>query len=113
MILPAHSRPGRDVIADAVFARQADREAIERAAAAAGVPFVGLWLDAPEDVLLARAACRRRDPSDADAGVIRSQLIQETGPILWHRVDASRAAENVLQYAIGVLNDRLKPLSPS
>jgi len=107
------ARGGHAVIADAVFARQADREAIERAAAAAGVPFVGLWLDAPEDVLLARAARRRRDPSDADAGVIQSQLIQETGPILWHRVDASRAAENVLQYAIGVLNDRLKPVSPS
>jgi uncharacterized protein len=106
------ARGGHAVIADAVFVRQPDRESIERAAAAAGVPFVGLWLDAPEPVLLARAARRRRDPSDADAGVIRSQLVQETGPILWQRVDASPAAENVLQYAIGVLNDRLKPVSP-
>ena len=100
-------RGNHTVIADAVFAHQADREAIERVAAAAGAPFVGLWLDAPESVLLARTARRRRDPSDADAAVIRSQLAKDTGPVLWHRVDASLAAEHVLQYAIDVLNDRL------
>jgi len=97
-------RGGHAAIADAVFARQADREAIEGVAAAAGVPFVGLWLDAPESVLIARAARRRLDPSDADAAVIRSQLSQDTGPIVWHRVDASSAPETVLQDAIRILD---------
>ena len=41
-------RAGYAAIADAVFARPADRDAIEQAAAAAGVPFVGIWLDAPQ-----------------------------------------------------------------
>ena len=40
--------PNQDsVIVDAVFARAADRDAIEEVAAAARLPFVGLWLDAP------------------------------------------------------------------
>src|SRR5262245_51506987 len=41
-------RGGHSVIVDAVYARPDDRAAIERVAAAASVPFVGLWLDAPE-----------------------------------------------------------------
>ena len=107
------ARGGHAVIADAVFARHADREAIERAAAVAGVPFIGLWLDAPEPVLIGRSASRRRDPSDADAAVIRNQLAQDMGPMLWHRVDASAAAEQVLQHAAGVLTDCLgdRPVS--
>ena len=101
------ARSGHAAIADAVFARHADREAIESAAAVADVPFVGLWLDAPEAVLINRSASRRRDPSDADAAVIREQLAQDTGPILWRRIDASSAAEQVLQHAAGVLHDCL------
>ena len=49
-------RAGYAAIADAVFARPADRDVIKQAAAAEGVPFVGIWLDAPHDVLVARAA---------------------------------------------------------
>jgi hypothetical protein len=64
-------RGGHSVIENAVYARPADRLVIERAAADASVPFVGLWLDAPESTLIARIDQRRNDPSDADAGVIR------------------------------------------
>ena len=53
---------GQSVVADAVFARNDDRDAIEHAAKSAGVPFVGLWLDAPEDVLAARLAGVTRTP---------------------------------------------------
>ena len=38
-----------------------------RLAATASVPFAGFWLEAPESVLMARAAGRLNDPSDADA----------------------------------------------
>jgi aminoglycoside phosphotransferase family enzyme/predicted kinase len=92
-------RNGHAAIADSVFARRADRDAIEQVAAAAGVPFVGLWLDAPESVLIERVRQRSGDPSDADAAVIRTQLSQDTGPIAWHRIDASAAAELVLDHA--------------
>ena len=37
------------------------------------VPFVGIWLEAPESTLVARAEQRRNDASDADADVIRIQ----------------------------------------
>ena len=101
-------RGGHAAIADAVFARPSDREMIERAAAAAGVPFVGLWLDAPESALLARSERRHLDASDADADVIRSQIAQGTGPISWNRFDASSFPEDVLQKVILVLGERLK-----
>jgi len=90
-------RSGHAAIVDAVFARPSDREALEHMAANASVPFVGLWLEAPEDVLIERSRQRRRDPSDADASVIRLQRARDPGIIRWHRVDASLAADVVLQ----------------
>ena len=41
-------RAGHSVVVDAVYARAADRRVIEQVAEAASVPFIGLWLDAPE-----------------------------------------------------------------
>jgi predicted kinase len=101
-------RGGHAAIADAVFARPSDREAIERAAVTAGVPFVGLWLDAAESELVARSERRVLDASDADAAVIRSQITQGAGSVAWHRLDASSSPEDVLQKAIVVLGERLK-----
>jgi aminoglycoside phosphotransferase family enzyme/predicted kinase len=93
-------RAGHSAIVDAVFARSADRQTIERIAADMSVPFVGLWLDAPEPMLVARTEQRRHDASDADANVIRMQHRQRTGPMTWHRIDASTSPELVLQCAL-------------
>jgi uncharacterized protein len=90
-------RGGHAAIADAVFARPADRSAIEQVAVDAGVPFVGIWLDAPESIQIARSERRQLDPSDADTTVIRQQITQDTGPIRWLRVDATPTIENILQ----------------
>jgi len=98
---------GHAAIADAVYARPADREAIEQVAAAAQVPFVGLWLDAQEAVLIARSEQRGLDASDADAAVIRQQLEQDPGTIAWHRIDASRPLAGVLRRATAVLGEHL------
>jgi aminoglycoside phosphotransferase family enzyme/predicted kinase len=92
-------RGGHSAIVDAVFARPADRQAIERVAADMSVPFIGLWLEAPEPTLAARTEQRRNDPSDADADVIRMQHRQGTGLMTWHRVEASGSPEIVLEYA--------------
>lgn len=97
-------RGGHSVVVDAVYARAADREVIERVAAEATVPFIGLWLEAPDSVLVSRAEQRRNDPSDADADVIRMQRAQDTGPIGWCRIDASPSAASVLCVA----TDRLR-----
>lgn len=88
---------GHAAIVDGVFARPSDRASIEAVAATAGVPFAGLWLDAPQDVLIERSRMRRLDPSDADADVIQMQRAQDIGTIGWHRVDASADAGSVLK----------------
>jgi hypothetical protein len=104
-------RAGHTAIVDAVYARPADREAIERVAGAASVPFVGLRIDAPESTLMTRAAQRRNDPSDADAQIVRRQLAEGAGTIDWHHLDGSTGAEEVLRSAIAFL--RLgRPVAP-
>jgi aminoglycoside phosphotransferase family enzyme/predicted kinase len=81
-------RQGATAIVDAVFARPDDRAVVERAASAAGVPFLGVWLDAPTAVRLARTAARHGDASDADAAVAARQRAEDTGEITWWRLDA-------------------------
>jgi aminoglycoside phosphotransferase family enzyme/predicted kinase len=92
-------RAGHGVVVDAVFARPADRQAIESVAAAASVPFAGLWLEAPEPVLIARTAGRRNDASDADGAVVRKQRAVDTGEIGWSRLDASGSPASVMASA--------------
>jgi aminoglycoside phosphotransferase family enzyme/predicted kinase len=98
-------RAGHSVIVDAVYGRAAERHAIERVARLASVPFIGLWLEAPESVLIERTGQRRNDPSDADATVVRMQRARETGDIGWHRLDASLSQSAVLSAATERLLD--------
>jgi uncharacterized protein len=100
-------RGGHAAITDAVFVRPSDRERLERAAAAMGVPFVGIWLDAPETALVARVEQRHPDPSDANADVIRAQVSQDPGPIGWPRFDASGTSDEVRHQVVAVLEDRV------
>jgi predicted kinase len=96
-------RAGHAVIADAVYARPAQRIAIERAAARAGVPFVGVCLDAPASALIARIHQRTQDASDADVAVARAQLASDPGPVTWRRVDASLDADTVAKNTSALL----------
>ncbi len=100
-------RAGHSVVVDAVYARAADRRVIEQVAEAASVPFIGLWLDAPESVLIDRTAQRRSDASDADANVVRMQRAQDIGDIRWPRLDASVPAAAVLATATDGVRERL------
>ena len=100
-------RAGHSVVVDAVYARAADRRAIEQVAEAASVPFIGLWLEAPEADADRRTAQRRNDASDADATVVRLQRAQDTGDIAWCRLDASASAASVLSSATDCLRHRL------
>jgi aminoglycoside phosphotransferase family enzyme/predicted kinase len=86
---------GHSVVADAVYLTADERAGIESVAASVGVPFVGLWLDAPESVLVARVTGRQADASDADAAVVRMQLRKNIGDVTWRRVDASGRPEDV------------------
>ena len=105
----AASAAGCTVIADAVFASPREREAIRELAARRGVPFVGLWLEAPTVVLQARVRGRRGDVSDADAAVVRLQGEYDLGKIDWARIDASGPPEATLAAA----RSRLEPAWPA
>jgi hypothetical protein len=82
-------RGGFTAITDAVFGESRHRDAVQHVAAAAGVPFVGLWLEAPERLLISRVERRRRDVSDAGAEVIHRQRAYRVDSSRWHRIDAS------------------------
>jgi hypothetical protein len=102
------ARTGHSVIVDAVFAHRGDRDAIELAAGAAGVPFVGLWLEAPEQVLVERSGRRRSDASDADPTVVREQLVQGAGAISWDCIQASAEPDDVVRQAVRLIHRRLE-----
>jgi predicted kinase len=92
---------GQSVIVDAVHRTAAERAALADVARQAGVRFVGLWLDAPLAVLVARVEARAGDASDATAAVVRDQAAESPGDIDWLRLDASRALDAVLADALG------------
>ncbi|MFQ6018147.1 MAG: AAA family ATPase [Kiloniellaceae bacterium] len=99
-------RAGQSVIADAVYAKPEERAAIEAIARGLGVPFTGLWLEAPEDVLCGRVTARRDDASDATPDVVRRQLDADPGPLTWHRLDTAGAREAVATAAERILSSR-------
>jgi len=80
---------GQSVVVDAVFAREGGRRAVQDIASAAGVPFIGIWLEAPREILEQRLSSRRGDVSDADVAVLHKQLTYDLGVMTWRRVDAS------------------------
>ncbi|MBN8929519.1 MAG: AAA family ATPase [Rhodospirillales bacterium] len=83
------ARAGHAVIADATFLDPAHRAAIAAAAARAGVPFLGLWLQAPLPVLEARIAARRGDASDATVAVLHAAAARDPGAGTWQAIDAT------------------------
>ena len=99
---------GQAVVIDAVFADPSERRRVETLAAASGIRFVGIWLDAPENVLLTRLAGRRADPSDADAAVVRAQLSHDPGPIAWHRLQAGADPQAVAEAAAELVSETLR-----
>ncbi|HVC54819.1 MAG TPA: AAA family ATPase [Stellaceae bacterium] len=81
-------RAGYAVVIDAVALLPEERGAFADAAVAAGVPFTGLWLEAPAAAMQARLAARRGDASDASGEVLRQQLSIDPGVLDWSRIDA-------------------------
>jgi len=102
---------GRAVIVDAVFADPRDRAVIADVARTVGVPFTGLWLDAPVDTRAARATQRCDDVSDATAAVLRFQPDRDVGEMDWQRLDATPDEALVAQSAEALLG-RPETVSP-
>ena len=95
---------GHAVVADAVFSKRDERDAIAAVAAHASVAFAGVWLEAPGDVLLDRIASRGPDASDADADVAGFQARIEIGSLGdWRSVSTRGAPDAVTTAALAVL----------
>jgi predicted kinase len=92
-------KAGHTAIVDAVYGSASDRDEIASLARQAGVPFIGLWLDGPPEMLARRLQGRVMDASDATAEVLQRQLLSPVGPLDWHRLDGSLDAERVRQCA--------------
>jgi aminoglycoside phosphotransferase family enzyme/predicted kinase len=90
---------GYTTIADTTFLREEERRRIAASAERCGVPFVGLWLDAPSEVLAARIGERRGDASDADLPILQLQLNFDVGAIEWQRIDATSDLAETLAVA--------------
>lgn len=91
---------GYSVVIDASFLSEAERSDTEKLAAAAGVPFSGLWLTAAREILLERVAARKGDASDATADVVLGQLASRVGEMRWHILDAGSDRAAVLNAAL-------------
>jgi len=95
---------GYSAIVDATFMDVGERAAVAAVAGQAGVPFTGLWLTAPDSVLLDRVARRRGDASDADRAVLEQQLKADLGAMNWREVDVSGDAGAAAAAARAALN---------
>jgi hypothetical protein len=92
-------RAGYAAVIDAVTLREDERRAFAAVAADAGVPFTGLWLEAPADRLMARVGARSGDASDASPAVVAQQLAHDPGWLDWTRVDAGAGPDATLAAA--------------
>ncbi|TGD60328.1 kinase [Tabrizicola sp. WMC-M-20] len=106
---------GRSVVLDGTFLDESQRFAAEELALRVGVSFHGLWLAAPERVLLERVSARQGDASDADVDVVRAQFSSagaNVPPRHWTTIDAGgtlqktrAAAKAALESVLGTVGD--------
>lgn len=92
-------RAGHSVIADAVFAREEERDGIAAVAREANAPFHGLFLTADLAVRVARVGARKADASDAGPAVAKRQEDYDLGVLDWTAVDAGGTPADTLHRA--------------
>ncbi|HXF35324.1 MAG TPA: AAA family ATPase [Candidatus Acidoferrales bacterium] len=92
----ASLRAGYSAIVDGVFSKPEERAAIAAIARTCNVPFTGLWLVAPSEVVRARVAARKNDMSDAGLDVLEDQLGRDSGEVEWQRLEAGGSVARTL-----------------
>ncbi|RYD58515.1 MAG: aminoglycoside phosphotransferase [Sphingomonadales bacterium] len=95
-----HLACGNSVVLDAVFMSRSERDVAAAIAHRHRLPFVGIWLEAPERDRLARIAARSGDASDATIEVAREQGRRRIGELSgWHRIRVNRPIELIVSAA--------------
>ena len=97
---------GHSAILDATFIDPAQRGMAEEIAERARTPFLGLWLEAPSNMLEERLRERTKDASDADVSVLNEQRRANLGDISWRRIDAAGEPEVVLATARALISPK-------
>ncbi|CCD97345.1 conserved hypothetical protein [Bradyrhizobium sp. ORS 375] len=94
---------GFSVVADAVFARHDERDAILKVATQLSAPFSGLFLVADLRTRRERIEHRINDASDATSAVAQEQERYDLGILDWLQVDASGTPETTLDRSLSLL----------
>ncbi len=94
---------GRAVVADGVYGKAEHRAAIGAVAREAGARFDGIWLMAPEAVLLERVTARRGDASDADRRIVLAQRRMDEASVAWRQLRADRPLADLVAETLTVL----------
>jgi predicted kinase len=86
-------------VVDAGHRLPEERAALRAVAEHRGCRFVGLWLDAPKDVLIKRVRDRAHDASDATPAIVAEQVAEPLAPVEWIKIDASGSFKEVVAAA--------------
>ena len=92
-------RAGHTVIVDAVFLEPIHRRWVEQVAARCGCSFLGLWLEADQNLLIERVTQRQFDASDADGDIVRRQVTGGSRNTCWSHIDASGTRASAIAQA--------------
>jgi len=94
---------GQLVISDGVCARPEERAKLAQLAHDLEASFLGIWLEAPLNVAMKRAAQRRNDASDATPEIVQQQRTYETSVIEWPRFDTGQGLDIAFGHIISIL----------
>ncbi len=88
---------GHSVVVDAVFAHEAERNAVRDAARKLNIRFAGLFLVTDLATRQSRVGRREKDASDATPDIAGLQENYDIGTVDWAAIDASGTSEQTLQ----------------
>ena len=94
------------VILTSILVEEAHRKEKQNFAENCHVPFIGLWLDAPEQILLQRVEKRSQqntDASDANVAVVKKQIQAQESITDWPKINSDRSVEDIVQDVIEMM----------